>query len=99
MISTISNIEDKNYRTIKIERLILGANKEWFADNLNVSHFRKGDSMLQAQECSDWLDACEKGIPARNGLRTANFSSGKDKIYFTAAERNNGAHICPFRYM
>jgi uncharacterized protein (TIGR02145 family) len=61
---TISDIEDNKYRTIKIESGILGANQEWFADNLNVSHFRNGDSILQAQECSDWLDACEKGIPA-----------------------------------
>lgn len=61
---TISDIEDNKYRTINIESGILGANQEWFADNLNVSHFRNGDSILQAQDFSEWLDACEKGIPA-----------------------------------
>lgn len=61
---TISDIEDNKYRTIKIESGILGANQEWFADNLNVSQFRNGDLILQAQEFSDWLNACDKGIPA-----------------------------------
>jgi uncharacterized protein (TIGR02145 family) len=61
---TVSDIENNKYRTIKIKSGILGANQEWFADNLNVSHFRNGDLIHQAQEFSDWLNACEKGIPA-----------------------------------
>lgn len=60
----VSDINGNNYRTIKVNGGIIGANQEWFADNLDSSCFRNGDTILQAQEQSDWLNACEKGIPA-----------------------------------
>jgi uncharacterized protein (TIGR02145 family) len=61
---TVSDIDGNNYRTIKVNGGILGANQEWFADNLNVSHFRNGDAIIQSQQFSDWLEACKNGIPA-----------------------------------
>lgn len=61
---TVSDIENNKYRTIKINSGILGANQEWFADNLNVSCFRNGDAIMQAQQLTDWVEVCKKGIPA-----------------------------------
>ena len=61
---TISDVENNKYRTIKIKSGILGANQEWFADNLNVSCFNNGDTIIQAQQLNDWIDACINGIPA-----------------------------------
>ncbi|MEI6312810.1 MAG: FISUMP domain-containing protein [Bacteroidota bacterium] len=62
--TSINDIENNSYRTIKIKGGILGADQEWFADNLNVSSFKNGDAISQAQEFMEWKDACERGIPA-----------------------------------
>jgi uncharacterized protein (TIGR02145 family) len=61
---TITDIQGNSYRTINVKGGVLGADQEWFADNLNVSCFRNGDAIEQAQEYNDWIEACEKGIPA-----------------------------------
>jgi uncharacterized protein (TIGR02145 family) len=60
----VSDIEKNSYRSIIIKGGILGADQEWFVDNLNVASFKNGDQIIQAQEASDWLDACSKGTPA-----------------------------------
>ena len=60
----ITDIQGNSYRTINVKGGILGIDQEWFADNLNVSCFRNGDPIQQAQQQNDWLEVCEKGIPA-----------------------------------
>ena len=61
---TITDIQGNSYRTINLKGGILGLDQEWFADNLNVSCFRNSDPIQQAQQHNDWLEVCEKGIPA-----------------------------------
>ena len=43
---TVSDIDGNNYPIIKIQ------NKGWMAQNLQVKHFRNGDTILQAQSFS-----------------------------------------------
>ena len=53
----VSDIENNSYRSIIIKGGILGADQEWFADNLNVGTFRNGDIIFQAQSDTDWKKA------------------------------------------
>ena len=62
--TTVNDIENNSYRTITIKGGILGADQEWFADNLNVSCFKNGDAIIQAQDFMEWKDACDNGVPA-----------------------------------
>jgi uncharacterized protein (TIGR02145 family) len=45
------DIDNNKYKTVKI------GNQEWMAENLNVSHYRNGDSIRYAESSSDWVDA------------------------------------------
>jgi uncharacterized protein (TIGR02145 family) len=43
------DIDGNNYLTVKI------GNQIWMAENLNVSHFRNGDSIPEARSAEEWI--------------------------------------------
>ncbi|MCX6159147.1 MAG: fibrobacter succinogenes major paralogous domain-containing protein [Ignavibacteriae bacterium] len=47
-ISQVTDIDGNVYKTVKI------GNQEWMAENLNVEHYRNGDSILQVQDAKEW---------------------------------------------
>jgi uncharacterized protein (TIGR02145 family) len=54
----LKDIDRNEYKTIKI------GNQVWMAENLNVSHFKNGDKIMQAKTVKQWQDAIKEGIPA-----------------------------------
>lgn len=48
LISQVKDADGKVYKTV-----IIG-NQEWMAENLNVSHFRNGESIPQVKDDDDW---------------------------------------------
>lgn len=60
IMSLSAQVTDKdgnNYRTVKI------GTQEWMAENLNVSHFRNGDTIIEAKTNEEWKKAGEEGKP------------------------------------
>ena len=57
-LSQVKDIDGKKYKTVKI------GNQVWMAENLNVSHFNNGDTIIHAKTNEQWQDAINKGIPA-----------------------------------
>lgn len=61
-ITSFSPVEDEvivpAFKTVTI-----GAD-EWMAENLNVSHFRNGDAIFEANTYEEWEYASIKGLPA-----------------------------------
>jgi uncharacterized protein (TIGR02145 family) len=59
--SLIAQVIDKDghvYSTIKIGK------QEWLAENLDVSHFRNGDSITEVEDIGEWQKAGEDGKAA-----------------------------------
>ena len=55
---TIKDIDGNTYRTISYGLQV------WTVPNLNVSHFRNGDTIPQARTDEEWSKAAETGTPA-----------------------------------
>ncbi|HBE42165.1 MAG TPA: hypothetical protein DDW27_13330 [Bacteroidales bacterium] len=55
--SFVNDIEGNRYRTVRI------GDQEWIAENLNVSHFRNGDSIPEARDSKEWQTAGREGRP------------------------------------
>ncbi len=55
---TIQDIDGNTYRTVSFGTQV------WTVPNLNVSHFRNGDTILQAMTEEEWIKAAEAGEPA-----------------------------------
>jgi uncharacterized protein (TIGR02145 family) len=56
--STVQDSEGNKYKTIRI------GNQEWMAENLNVSHFRNGDTIHEVRNDKEWELAGREGKPA-----------------------------------
>lgn len=54
----VSDMDGKVYRTVKIGK------KHWMSENLDVSHFRNGDSIPQVTTAEEWEKAGLAGEPA-----------------------------------
>lgn len=54
----IADIDGNIYNTVKIN------NQIWSTENLNVSHFRNGDSIAEAKTNAEWVKASVEGNPA-----------------------------------
>lgn len=50
--------EDSTFKTIQI------GSQEWMAENLDVIHFRNGDTIFEANSYEEWEQATIKAIPA-----------------------------------
>ncbi|MCX6154626.1 MAG: fibrobacter succinogenes major paralogous domain-containing protein [Candidatus Kapabacteria bacterium] len=50
IFGTVQDIENNSYKTVKI------GNQIWMAENLNVSHYRNGDTIPFVQIHAQWLD-------------------------------------------
>ena len=60
-ISLKAQVTDKdgnNYTTVKIGK------QQWMVENLDVSHFRNGDSIPEVENGADWQKAGDAGKPA-----------------------------------
>lgn len=55
---TVKDIDGNDYKTIKYGL------QEWTANNLNVSHFRNGDTIPEAKTKEEWISLGLKGKPA-----------------------------------
>ncbi len=58
LFAQVIDIDKNQYRTVKIKKQV------WMAENLNVSHFRNGDKILQAKTSEEWKRAAEQKTPA-----------------------------------
>ena len=47
-----------------INNLVKICDQEWMVKNLNISHFRNGDSIPEVKSDAEWIKAGEKGKPA-----------------------------------
>ena len=56
--SSLKDIDGNYYKIVKI------GPQEWLAGNLNVSHFRNGDPVMEVKGDKEWELAGRKGIPA-----------------------------------
>jgi uncharacterized protein (TIGR02145 family) len=56
--SQITDIDGNSYDTVRI------GNQTWMSENLNVSHFRNGDTIPEAKTDEDWVKASENEQPA-----------------------------------
>ncbi|TFH48898.1 MAG: hypothetical protein E4G92_02790, partial [Bacteroidia bacterium] len=54
----IQDIDGNTYRTVSYGLQV------WTVPNLNVSHFRNGDTIPEARSAEEWLKAAEAGAPA-----------------------------------
>jgi uncharacterized protein (TIGR02145 family) len=54
----ITDLDGNSYDTVRI------GNQTWMAENLNVSHFRNGDTIPEAKTDEDWVKASENEQPA-----------------------------------
>lgn len=50
--------DGNKYKTIRI------GNQRWMTRNLNTSHFRNGDLIMEARTDEEWNEACQKRLPA-----------------------------------
>jgi uncharacterized protein (TIGR02145 family) len=50
--------DGKSFKSIKI------GNQEWMSENLNVSHFRNGDTIPEVRSSGEWKRMGEEGKPA-----------------------------------
>jgi uncharacterized protein (TIGR02145 family) len=55
---TIIDIDGNHYKTIKI------GNETWMSQNLNVSHFRNGDTIPEVTDMKGWQNAWRNKTPA-----------------------------------
>jgi hypothetical protein len=53
----VKDIEGNSYKTITIE------GNSWFAENLNVSRFKNGDTIPEAKTTEEWTRAGKEGLP------------------------------------
>ncbi len=58
MAQTVKDIDGNEYKTIKYGM------QEWIANNLNVSHFRNGDTIPEAKTTDEWISLGSKSQPA-----------------------------------
>ncbi len=58
LLAQVSGVDGKKYKTIKIGEQI------WLAENLDVSHFANGDSILEARSNDEWIAAGKERKPA-----------------------------------
>lgn len=56
--SSVKDTDGNKYSTVKI------GNQEWMAENLNVSHFRNGDPIMEVKDNKDWETAGREEKPA-----------------------------------
>ncbi len=56
-VSQVSDIDGKKYKTT------IASSQVWTAENLNVSHFRNGDSIPEIRSAEAWANAGIKGEP------------------------------------
>ncbi|TVQ17260.1 MAG: hypothetical protein EA361_02610 [Bacteroidetes bacterium] len=54
----IKDHDGNEYATLKM------GEQTWMAENLQVTHFRNGDPILQVTSNYDWFEAGEQGVPA-----------------------------------
>lgn len=54
----IVDIEGNNYETVKI------GDEIWMVENLDVSHFRNGDTIPEARSAEEWIQAGDDREPA-----------------------------------
>lgn len=54
----LKDIDGNQYKTVQIDK------QEWMAENLDVSHFRNGDVIPEAESTEDWIKAGSEGKPA-----------------------------------
>ena len=69
---SISDHDGNVYKTVKI------GNQTWTAQNLNVSHFRNGDPILEVKSDEEWDKASEEQKPAWCYYE---FSADQGKVY------------------
>src|SRR5258708_5920309 len=58
LVAQVIDKDGSNYRTVKIGR------QEWMAENLDVSHFRNGDPITEAEDAGEWQKEGSGGRPA-----------------------------------
>jgi uncharacterized protein (TIGR02145 family) len=58
VIAQVTDIDGNYYKTVKIGK------QEWMSENLNVSHFRNGDSITEAEGSEEWMKAGVEGKAA-----------------------------------
>ena len=54
----VTDIDGHQYKTVKIGKQV------WMAENLNVSHFRNGDPITEAEDAGAWSQAGQERKPA-----------------------------------
>jgi len=54
----VTDVDGQTYKTVKI------GNQIWLAENLNVSHFRNGDPIMEAKTNEEWIKAAKEKKPA-----------------------------------
>jgi uncharacterized protein (TIGR02145 family) len=57
-IAQVTDKDGNNYKTVKIGK------QEWTAENLDVSHFRNGDTIPEAEDPAEWQQAGNAHQPA-----------------------------------
>lgn len=53
-----ADIDGNIYKTVEI------GNQKWYSSNLNVTHFRNGDSILESKNMQDWYKADDEHKPS-----------------------------------
>jgi uncharacterized protein (TIGR02145 family) len=58
LVAQVTDKDGNTYKTIKI------GTQQWLTSNLNVSHFRNGDIIPEAEDSTEWENAGKNGKPA-----------------------------------
>jgi uncharacterized protein (TIGR02145 family) len=74
-LSQVKDIDGNEYKTVKIGQ------KEWMAENLNVSHFRNGDKIPQAKTAEEWEKANKDKKPVWMYLNFTEENKRYPKLY------------------